>query len=245
MIDTLRTVQTPEGIDLHLPLAGLVPRSLAWLIDALIRMFIYTGLATVLLIFGDTGAGLYLLSAFVIEWFYPVLFEVLRDGQTPGKRSYGIKVLHDDGTPISWSASLIRNLLRVVDFLPIMYGFGIATMMLNRDFKRLGDLAAGTIVVYRDLPLPVPKLSISQPSRPPYVLNLEEQQAIMAFAERSPGLTQERAEELAQLTGPLVANNPQAIKTLYSYAKWLSGDQQAEPAMQSSSGNSRESGEAA
>ena len=245
MIDTLRTVQTPEGIDLHLPLAGLVPRSLAWLIDALIRLFIYTGLATVLLIFGDTGAGLYLLAAFVIEWFYPVLFEVLRDGQTPGKRSYGIKVLHDDGTPISWSASLIRNLLRVVDFLPIMYGFGIATMMLNRDFKRLGDLAAGTIVVYRDVPLSVPKLSISQASRPPYALNLEEQQAIMAFAERSPSLTQERAEELAQLTGPLVANNPHAIKTLYSYAKWLSGDQQAEPAIQSTAGNTQESGEAA
>jgi len=245
MIDTLRTVQTPEGIDLHLPLAGLVPRSLAWLIDALIRLFIYTGLAIVLLIFGDTGAGLYLLAAFVIEWFYPVLFEVLRDGQTPGKRSYGIRVLHDDGTPIGWSASLIRNLLRVVDFLPIMYGFGMASIMLNRDFKRLGDLAAGTIVVYRDAPLPEPKLSISHPSRPPYALNLEEQQAIIAFAERSPGLTQERAEELAQLTGPLVANNPRPIETLYSYAKWLSGDQQTEPAKQGVSGDTRESGEAA
>lgn len=245
MIDTLRTVQTPEGIDLHLPVAGLVPRTLAWLIDALIRLLIYAGLATVLLVFGDTGAGLYLLAAFIIEWFYPVLFEVLRDGQTPGKRSYGIRVLHDDGTPIGWSASLIRNLLRVVDFLPIMYGFGMASIMLNRDFKRLGDLAAGTIVVYRDAPLPVPKLSISHPSRPPYALNLEEQQAIIAFAERSPALTPERAEELAQLTGPLVANNPHAIKTLYSYAKWLSGDQQTEPAKQGASGDTRESGKAA
>lgn len=245
MIDTLRTVQTPEGIDLHLPVAGLVPRTLAWLIDALIRLLIYSGLATVLLVFGDTGAGLYLLAAFVIEWFYPVLFEVLRDGQTPGKRSYGIRVLHDDGTPIGWSASLIRNLLRVVDFLPIMYGFGMASIMLNRDFKRLGDLAAGTIVIYRDVPLPVPKLSVSHPSRPPYALNLEEQQAIIAFAERSPGLTQERAEELAQLTGPLVANNPRPIETLYSYAKWLSGDQQAEPAKQGITGDTRESGEAA
>jgi len=245
MIDTLRTVQTPEGIDLHLPVAGLVPRSLAWLIDALIRLLIYSGLATVLLVFGDTGAGLFLLAAFVVEWFYPVLFEVLRDGQTPGKRSYGIKVLHDDGTPIGWSASLIRNLLRVVDFLPIMYGFGIASIMLNRDFKRLGDLAAGSIVVYRDTPLPVPKLSVSRSSRPPFPLNLDEQQAIMAFAERSPGLTRERAEELAQLTGPLVTNNPRAIETLYSYAKWLSGDQQAEPARQSTPADTRDSGEAA
>lgn len=245
MIDTLRTVQTPEGIDLHLPVAGLVPRTLAWLIDALIRLLIYSGLATVLLVFGDTGAGLYLLAAFIIEWFYPVLFEVLRGGQTPGKRSYGIKVLHDDGTPIGWSASLIRNLLRVVDFLPIMYGFGLASMMLNRDFKRLGDLAAGTVVVYRETPLPVPRLSVSHPSRPPYALSLEEQQAIIAFAERSASLTPERAEELAQLTGPLVTNQPRAIETLYSYAKWLSGDQHPEPAKQPADDNSRQSGEAA
>lgn len=245
MIDTLRTVQTPEGIDLHLPVAGLVPRTLAWLIDAFIRLLIYSGLGSVLMFFGNTGLGLYLLFAFVIEWFYPVLFEVLRDGQTPGKRSYGIKVLHDDGTPIGWSASLIRNLLRVVDFLPIMYGFGLASIMLNRDFKRLGDLAAGTIVVYQEKPLPVPKLSISRPSRPPYPLNLEEQQAIMAFAERTPGLTQERAEELAQLTGPLVANQRQGIETLHSFAKWLSGDQQGETIQARASDDTHESGEAA
>lgn len=244
MIDTLRTVQTPEGIDLHLPVAGLVPRTLAWLMDALLRVLIYIGLGTGLALFGDTGLGLFLLVAFVIEWFYPVLFEVLRDGQTPGKRSYGIKVLHDDGTPIGWSASLIRNLLRVVDFLPIMYGFGLVTIMLSRDFKRLGDLAAGTIVVYREAPLPEPKLSVSRPARPPYPLTLEEQQAIMAFAERSAGLTAERAEELAQLTGPLVANNPRVIETLYSYAKWLSGEQQQEPAKQSDD-DTRASGEAA
>ncbi len=230
MIDTLRTVQTPEGIDLHLPVAGLIPRTLAWLIDALIRFLIYAVLGGVLLFFGDTGTGLFLLATFIIEWFYPVLFEVLRDGQTPGKRSYGIRVLHDDGTPIGWSAALIRNLLRVVDFLPLMYGFGVTSMMLNRNFKRLGDLAAGTIVVYREPALPTPTLSTSRPARPPFPLTLEEQQAIMAFAERSHGLTAERAAELAWLTGPLVSDQPHAIETLHSYAKWLSG-QQHEPSL--------------
>lgn len=117
--------------------------------------------------------------------------------------------------------------------------------MLNRDFKRLGDLAAGTIVVYRETPLPEPKLSASRPARPPYPLTLEEQQAIMAFAERSSGLTAERAEELAQLTGPLVANSPHVIETLQSYAKWLSGEQQQEPAEQSAEGDTQESGAAA
>ncbi len=226
MIDTLRTVQTPEGIDLHLPVAGLIPRSLAWLIDALIRLIIYAGLGGVLLLFGNTGEGLYLLATFIIEWFYPVLFEVLRNGQTPGKRAYSIRVLHDDGTPIGWSASLIRNLLRVVDFLPLLYGFGIASMMLNRDFKRLGDLAAGTVVVYQETPLPVPAASTGKPTRPPYPLTLEEQQVIMAFAERSPALTPERAEELARLTGPLLDRRPNVIESLHGYAKWLSGDLQ-------------------
>jgi len=245
MIDTLRTVQTPEGIDLHLPLAGLIPRALAWLIDALIRLLIYAGLGGVLLFFGDTGKGLYLLATFIIEWFYPVLFEVLRDGQTPGKRSYGIRVLHDDGTPIGWSAALIRNLLRVVDFLPLMYGFGVASMMLNRDFKRLGDLAAGTIVVYREPSLPTPTLSDSMPARPPFPLTLDEQQAIMAFAERSPTLTVERAAELARLTGLLVGDNPHAIEILHSYAKWLSGQQQDSPLSEVAKDQAVQSGKAA
>jgi uncharacterized RDD family membrane protein YckC len=245
MIDTLRTVQTPEGIELHLPVAGLIPRALAWLIDALIRLIIYAGLGGVLLIFGDTGKGLYLLATFIIEWFYPVLFEVLRSGQTPGKRAYGIRVLHDDGTPVSWSASLIRNLLRVVDFLPLLYGFGISSMMLNRDFKRLGDLAAGTIVVYQETPLPVPAATTSKPARPPYPLTLEEQQVIMAFAERSPKLTVERAEELACLTGPLIGNRPNVIETLQGYAKWLSGEQSVASTPEPDNDQAPQTGEAA
>jgi uncharacterized RDD family membrane protein YckC len=224
MIDTLRAVQTPEGIDLHLPVAGLVSRALAWLIDILIRGVIYTGLGFGLLFLGETGKGLFLLAAFVMEWFYPVLFEVLRNGQTPGKRAYGIRVINDDGTPIGWSASLIRNLLRVADFLPLLYGFGIASMMLNRDFKRLGDLAAGTVVVYQDAARKEPSLPAARPIRPSFALNQAEQQAIIACAERTPGLTPERCEELAGLTGPLVTGRPEPAETLCAMARWLSGD---------------------
>lgn len=226
MLDTLREVQTPEGIDLHLPVAGLMPRIFAWLIDALIRSGIYLALAVVLR-FGKTGLGVFLLLTFIIEWFYPVLFEVLRGGQTPGKRAYGLAVLNDDGTPVRWSGSLIRNLLRVADFLPILYGFGIVSILLNRDFKRLGDLAAGTLVVYQET-----RLIRHQPPqvdmvRPPFPLTLEEQQAIIAFAERSDTLTAERNEELARLTGPLVEGAAQPVARLYGMARWLTGGRKA------------------
>jgi uncharacterized RDD family membrane protein YckC len=224
MIDTQRAVQTPEGIDLHLPVAGLVSRSLAWLIDILIRGVIYTGLLFSLMLLGNTGIGLFLLIAFVLEWFYPVLFEVLRDGQTPGKRTFGIRVIHDDGTPIGWSASLLRNLLRVADFLPLLYGFGLASIMLNRDFKRLGDLAAGSVVIYQDTAHTEPTLPGSRTARPLFALNQAEQQAIISFAERTPRLTPERSEELARLTGPLVNGCADSAETLRGMARWLSGE---------------------
>ena len=226
MLDTLREVQTPEGIDLHLPVAGLVPRALAWLIDALIRSAIYVALALVLR-FGKTGIGVFLLATFIIEWFYPVLFEVLRAGQTPGKRAHGLAVINDDGTPVRWSGSLIRNLLRVADFLPVMYGFGIVSILLNRDFKRLGDLAAGTLVVYQETRLTGNEALTGGALRPPFALTLEEQQAIIAFAERSASLTGERSEELAQLSGPLVEGAAQPVERLYGMAKWLMGSRKA------------------
>jgi uncharacterized RDD family membrane protein YckC len=227
MLDTLREVQTPEGIDLHLPVAGLVPRALAWLIDALIRSGFYLVLALVLRVGGKTGVGLFLLLAFFIEWFYPVLFEVLRGGQTPGKRAYDMAVINDDGTPVRWSGSLIRNLLRFADFLPAFYGFGIISILLNRDFKRLGDLAAGTLVVYQETRLITHDLPKGEVVRPPFPLTLEEQQAIIAFAERSNSLTAERSEELARLSGPLVEGAAHPVARLYGMAKWLMGTRKA------------------
>ncbi len=219
----MHAVQTPEGIELHLPLAGIVPRAAAWLIDVLIRSGIYLVLGLLLMLLGNTGMGLFLIATFTVEWFYPVLFEVLRDGQTPGKRAYDIRVIHDDGTPIGWSASLIRNLLRVVDFLPLAYGFGLLSLMLNRDFKRLGDLAAGSLVIHVQSVANAPALPDVPPVRPDWPLSLEEQQAIIAFAQRSRTLTEERARELALLTVPLVDPARQPVATLQGMANWLMG----------------------
>ncbi len=91
--------------------------------------------------------ALLLLVNFLLLWGYYVAFELLWDGQTPGKRAIGLRVLRDSGHPLGFLDSLIRNLLRLVDFLPLYYGIGVLTMLIDARWRRLGDLAAGTIVV--------------------------------------------------------------------------------------------------
>lgn len=204
MLDTARRIATPEGIELSLPLAGPVPRALAWSIDLLLRLGILFGVAMIFGMFGNTGYAVFILLWFALEWLYPVWCEVRHEGATPGKRAFGLRVLHDDGTPVGWSASMTRNLLRAIDFLPFFYGFGLASVLMNRDFKRLGDLAAGTIVVYREDKRQASAVPPAPPLAPDLPLSIEEQRAIIGFAERAPSLTAQRAEELADLVQPLV-----------------------------------------
>src|SRR5579862_5266781 len=111
MLDTLRSVETPEGIELELPVAGPVPRFLAWLLDFAIRLAVYVAAFTVLAIAGVAGLGAGMILGFLVEWFYPVLFEVFWNGQTPGKRALGLRVLSDDGTPEGWRAAMLRSLV--------------------------------------------------------------------------------------------------------------------------------------
>ena len=223
LFDTRHKVETPEGIALELATAGPVPRALAFGIDQLIRFGIYIALSFTLPWLGRFGVGILFILFFLTEWFYPVLFEVLNKGQTPGKAAMGLRVLHDDGTPINWGASMTRNVLRTVDFLPVFYGFGLVSCLLNRDFKRLGDLVAGTVVVYVTKRADTPRLPEVAPTTPAHALLQEEQQAILSFAERSPQLTRERAEELAGLTGELVARDQQPLTQLQGIANWIAG----------------------
>jgi hypothetical protein len=148
---------------------------------------------------------------FLVEWFYPVLFEVLARGQTVGKMALGIRVLCEDGTPVGWYQSTVRNFLRFVDFLPVLYGAGLFSMLVQKDFKRLGDLAAGTLVVYAEHRVgsparQAPAQETTSPEilhLPPAPLTLEEQQSLVAFSARIRELTPERAEELADLLEPV------------------------------------------
>ncbi len=225
MLDTRRAIETPEGVTLDLHIAGPVVRFFAWNIDFLIRSVAYMVFAMALPnLMGRFGLGIFLIVIFMLEWFYPVLFEVFGKGATPGKHVMGITVLQDNGVPVGWSASVTRNLLRFADFLPAMYGFGVASMLVNCDFKRLGDLAAGTIVVYRPVPDKMGALSSEPPSPPRYPLTLEQQRAVIAFAERAPTLTPERAAELANIVTPLTqATDDASVQRLFAMANWLVG----------------------
>ena len=128
MLDTEALHETPEGIALGLRAAGAAPRALAWLVDAMIRIGVFTALAMPISILGEAGQGVLLILMFALMWVYPILFELLMDGQTPGKRVLGLRVVHANGTPVGFTASLIRNLMRTVDALPIGYAFGFAIL---------------------------------------------------------------------------------------------------------------------
>lgn len=223
-LDTRYQVETPEGIDLPLRPAGLMVRALAFSIDLGLRGLMLGVLFIVLAFLGKLGAGLGSILLFGVSWWYMVLFEVLNQGRSPGKQWMGLRVVHDDGTPIGWSASLLRNLLRFVDLLPFGYFLGAISCLQHPSFKRLGDLAAGTLVIYRELPLTRPQLPDVQPRRPAFALTLPEQRAVLGFAERQGELSEARSHELASiLAQPLQVPAPRAVAELNAIARGLLG----------------------
>lgn len=225
MLDTSQTVPTPEGVDLALVPAGAVPRASAFAIDLVIRLVIVGLLAVLLGLLGRLGQGLFLLIVFLLEWFYPVVFEVFGGGATPGKRSVGLVVVESDGRPVGLAASVIRNLLRTADFLPFLFGFGILFMLFHPRFQRLGDLAAGTLVVWAPAPLRTPALPDAPVRAPGLRLRLAEQKALIAFAERSPRLSAERQAELANILAPLTqTQGTDGVTRLQGMARWLAGE---------------------
>lgn len=225
-LDTLRHVATPEGCEITLRVAGPVARAGAWLIDLAIRIAAWIGIVTVSSYLDAFGEGLFYVSVFLLEWFYPILFEVLWHGKTPGKNVFGLVVVHDDGTPVKWNASFIRNTLRFADFFPAMYATGFVATLLNRDGKRLGDLVAGTVVTY----IEKEKRTVAPADQegaepPPFPLTVDEQRALIEFRNRARSLTRERASELALAAEPLTAGlTPEAARSrLIRIANYLLG----------------------
>jgi hypothetical protein len=173
------------------------------------------------------GYGLLLVLYFLLEWFYPVAFELTRAGATPGKQLFGLQVVMDSGLPVTPAASIARNLLRAADFFPLLYGFGLVSMLLRHDFKRLGDLAAGTLVVYHDTVALHGELPPADALAPARALAPREQAAIVAWAGRAARLTPARLDELAVLART-VTPNPSGVqgdttRQLLGVAQWLVG----------------------
>ncbi|WP_163833086.1 RDD family protein [Spartinivicinus ruber] len=225
-LDSQIVIETPEGISLPLTPAGPGVRILAFLIDAIIRYSIVFAVFLALQFFGDIGSGIGLVALFLVEWFYPVFFDVFRHGVTPGKKSFHLRVIHDDGSPICFSSSMVRNLLRVADFLPAFYILGVLSMMSNRRFQRLGDLAAGTLVVYDTTTANFTGTPIEGSQPFPIPLNWQQQQAIIQFSERSNTLSEARQQELANLLAPITHDKDQAaVTSLLKVANGILGRQ--------------------
>jgi uncharacterized RDD family membrane protein YckC len=211
ILDTRLALETPEGATLPLTPAGVGVRAVALIIDFLIKSVAMAIIFGIFALIGKAGVGIALIIAFLLEWFYPVYFEVWQQGCTPGKKIMHIRVINDDGTPVTFGASLLRNLLRVADFLPLMYVAGIVTSVMNREFKRLGDLVAGTLVVYEAEPLIRPDAQVKGQLPIPPDFTTDEQRALLAFAERSKGLSGERQSELAAILLPILTTDEPVI----------------------------------
>ena len=211
-------VETPELVVLSYTLAGIGSRAIAALMDAVICVLLLVGLV---FLWGLVSAGtsltrtpasaawvmgLAVLAQFAILWGYYVLFEALADGQTPGKRALHLRVVRDGGYSITFGASAVRNLVRLVDMQPVVtYGVGMISVLFSRSGKRLGDYAAGTVVV-RESPVAAPTaLPASEPASDLPVLHTrlseDEYQLLDRFVARSRELPVERRHQLAdQLT---------------------------------------------
>jgi uncharacterized RDD family membrane protein YckC len=143
------TLETPEGLTLTVPLAGVGSRFVSAGIDFTIQILLTASAAVVFLAFGvggGLGPGLFAVAVFAVFFVYDVAFEVLAGGRTPGKRWTGLRVVRSGGQPVGFVASAIRNILRLVDFLPSAYLAGIVSILVTKRNQRLGDLAADTVV---------------------------------------------------------------------------------------------------
>ncbi|TFW27691.1 RDD family protein [Massilia arenosa] len=209
LLDGRLSLTTPEGVRLHLVPAGPPVRALAWAVDFALFIGVVT-LVSMFLASSRLGYGLYLILLFVTYWAYPVLCEVYAGGATVGKRVAGIEVVQDNGLPVRFRESALRNLLLVADFLPLMYATGLVAMLFDARFRRVGDLAAGTMVVYRDRKAVRGAAPDAAPVPLPFPLTPAQQRALADLFAREPRLPAERLEELGSIAEPLTGRTGMA-----------------------------------
>lgn len=209
LIDTSIRLETFTGVDIELRVAGIYIRGVARLIDDVIRFLVVSALAVLLIPTGIVGIGLAAILIFLIWWTYNVLFEVLNNGVTPGKYYMGLRTVNADGSPIGWVNSLLRSTLLVVDFLPVGYLIGIVTMASSGTQQRIGDIVAGTIVIYNRPRQPRKIVDIDRSVTIPEGLSSEDQLLFLSFQERISDLSPERAIELAETLHPLIGKRGQ------------------------------------
>jgi len=219
-------IATPEGVDVELTLAGIGSRFIAAILDLLIQGAILLAAALALGVLGDddggVGAAVYSIVLFLVFFAYDVLFEVRSRGRTPGKRWTGLRVVRTGGSPITFVPSCVRNVMRVVDFLPATYAIGMLSIFVTARNQRLGDLAAGTLIVRerpggtRKRPGPEePTAARGSDGWDVSAVSARDVGTVRQFLDRRSGLeTAARAElagELERRLRPLVAGAPERI----------------------------------
>lgn len=233
--EDVTTIQTPEGVDLSLTLAGVGSRFAAALVDYSIQLLILVALAAALfgglaLAGGDTGGGvagaIYAIASFLLFVGYDISFEVLASGRTPGKRLNGLRVVRMRGEPVTFLTSAVRNVLRVIDILPGAYLVGAVSVLATAQNQRIGDVIAGTLVVRER------RAGTRSPSVPVYApptrfdegeswdtsaVTTDELAAVRSFLERrlalEAGARSELARTLATRLRPKVVGAPPTLPT--------------------------------
>jgi uncharacterized RDD family membrane protein YckC len=226
------TIETPEQTALEFPLAGIGSRFLAVALDTLLQVAAYAVLVLIASLLSISGVlpnlgkqwaiAIVIFIWFTVQFGYYAIFEALWNGQTPGKRWTHLRVIQDSGRPITPYDAILRNLLRIVDALPSLYAVGIVTILISREKKRVGDYAAGTVVVHEKplqgvgsiwsvaaapaAPQPVPAI-VAAP------LSVDELQLIETFFERraslEPDVRRSMARQIAQRLGDRLGVAPE------------------------------------
>ena len=225
-IDTLQTVELADGMEIHLRVAGPFLRLSAFLLDLISKYAVMVALQSLLeLIFpflgGNVAIAFSYLAAFFVWWFYDVVFELSPWGATLGKKAFGLRVVNEAGGGVKVGQAMIRNIIKTIEifvpFLPLIACF-------HPRFQRLGDLAAGTLVIYSR-----PRIDPMVPGPPPMhcvpvnlALSREEEAAILSYRYRSGGWSEARRVELAdhlkKITGE---TGPRGINRVMGMAQWL------------------------
>ncbi len=243
MSDEVYEIRTPENVRFHFEHAGLASRGLAWAVDVAL-MGLLIQLAALLfslsgLLLGDLATALLLVVIFLVQWWYAALCEWLMAGRTIGKMFLGLRTLDASGLPLSLYQATVRNLLRVVDFLPGLYLVGGIAALIDPEGRRLGDMAASTLVV-RDGRARVPARLLGFAGQPTtlgeggavaYRLSAEERTAVLSLCLRRDSLPlavrlelfEKLANHLAQRHGTSRPSHLSAEKLVLQVAAALSG----------------------
>lgn len=227
------TIATPEGVDLQLTLAGVGSRFTSALVDLAIQLALVIAFALVFFVGLDSivggggfGGAVFGVLSFLLFAGYDIVFEVFASGRTPGKRLNGLRVVRSDGSPVGFLTSAVRNVLRLIDILPTMYLVGIVSILATRRNQRLGDLAAGTLVVrerlgagpagWRPDALAAPVAEPAWASWDVSGITSDEVVTVRRFLDRRHELTYEArsrlGDELADALRPRVPGLPEAVR---------------------------------